>query len=164
MCSVCGVKKYVVSEREDGLFAVERCDECSRFSGVQFDEDAAELARQDGIECSMTYPCYIELEPSIIDRYTILRENPHDVRKLFYMVYQIDWVTSRGYSMKNYSEDHGFNGELWVCFEEFCQHELINKAFMQSILHGKDFEKWLNWKLGQKIDMKPSSIFTGKRD
>jgi len=142
------VKKYVVVKREDGLFAVESCEECKRFSGVQFDEDAAKLAQEDGIECNITYPCYIELTPDIIDRYTNLRENPEDVRRLFYSIYQIDWITSRGYSMKDYCQEHGFNGEMWVYFDEFCQNELMDKDYMQSILHGDDFEKWLDWKLG----------------
>jgi hypothetical protein len=156
-CANCDDKGYVISDRNE-LFIVERCDECSNIS----DEDAAELARNDGINCCTTPPYYIELTPDMIDKYTILRENPRDIRKLFYMIYQINWVTSRSYSMNDYDEEHGFNGECWVCFDEFCNNELLDKEYMQSILHDEDFEKWLDWELAQK-GMTRSSVFSNKK-
>jgi len=67
LCLICQNKSYIISEREDGLFAVEHCSDCWRISGVQFDEDAAALAREDGIECCLTYPCYIELTSDIVE-------------------------------------------------------------------------------------------------
>jgi len=51
-CFRCDSKRYVVSKREDDLLAVEKCDECSRFNGVQSDGDAAVLATLDGIDCT----------------------------------------------------------------------------------------------------------------
>ena len=156
-CSNCEGKRYVISDRNE-LFIVERCKECSGIT----DEVASKLARNDGVNCCKTAPYYIELLPDMIDKYTNLRVNPHDVRELFYMIYQINWVTSRRYSMNNYSEEHGFNGECWVCFDEFCGNELLDKEYMQSILHGEDFEKWLDWKLAQK-GMTRSSVFSNKK-
>ena len=69
-CELCNDKNYVVSERDSGLFAVERCDDCGSRNGVLSDEDAAKLARKDGIACVGTYPCYLELSPEIIDKYS----------------------------------------------------------------------------------------------
>lgn len=57
-CEVCNNDRYLVMTRSDGCDAVERCDECS--NGVLTDEQAARLARFDGIECDMTYPCYMK--------------------------------------------------------------------------------------------------------
>jgi len=64
--------------------------------------------------------------------------------------------------MNDYDEELGFNGEFWVCFDEFCQNELLDKEYMQSILHGEDFEKWLDWKLAQKAMIR-SSVFSNKK-
>ena len=156
-CSNCEGKRYVISDRNE-LFIVERCEECSGIT----DEVASKLARNDGVNCCTTSSYYIELTPDMIDKYTNLRVNPHDVRELFYMLYQISWVTSRSYSMNDYDEELGFNGECWVCFDEFCQNELLDKEYMQSILPKEDFEKWLDWKLAQK-GMTRSSVFSNKK-
>lgn len=55
-CHVCDDLKFIVSERDDGRLAVERCDDCS---GQLNDEEAAVIARAHGIDCALTYPCYV---------------------------------------------------------------------------------------------------------
>lgn len=57
MCSVCFGKRYIIAERDDGRFAVERCDGCSAQDIT--DSDAAKLAQADGIACASSYPCIL---------------------------------------------------------------------------------------------------------
>jgi hypothetical protein len=57
-CSICKGKAYLVCQRDDGREAVERCDACA--DGVLSDEQAAVLARRDGIDCEEAYPCYVK--------------------------------------------------------------------------------------------------------
>lgn len=56
MCEKCKDKKYVISLRDDGKNAIERCDDCQFIS----DEEAAILAQDDGIMCASIYPCYLK--------------------------------------------------------------------------------------------------------
>jgi hypothetical protein len=56
-CTTCNGQTYLVRERDDGRQAIERCDACA--AGVLSDEQAAILARHDGIQCSERYPCVI---------------------------------------------------------------------------------------------------------
>jgi hypothetical protein len=56
-CKVCNDKRYLVSERADGTVAIETCDECC--CDVLTDTQAAILARHDGIDCRLEYPCYV---------------------------------------------------------------------------------------------------------
>ena len=58
VCMECKNKRYTIRLRsEDNRLAVERCDECS--SEILTDEQAAILARYDGVKCSEEYPCYL---------------------------------------------------------------------------------------------------------
>lgn len=66
-CDICKDKSYVVSMRSGGKhktgLVVERCDACT----LGYDEDAAVKARADGIDCDLTYPCYVH-EPYYVPR------------------------------------------------------------------------------------------------
>lgn len=53
MCEVCSGKVYLIAERDDGRRAVERCDACA---GNLSDEQAAILARYDGIPAAEEHP------------------------------------------------------------------------------------------------------------
>ena len=143
ICNKCEGKRYVVVEREDCMFAVERCDDCS---SIICDEDAAKLARADGINCLMEYPCYLEMTEDIIDKYTTFRSEPRNMKQLdryFYLLYRIDWLKQREYlSMADYDEDNGFNGECWVCFDEFKGAELQDHEYMRYLLNDEDFKAW----------------------
>jgi hypothetical protein len=57
-CQICEGKAYLISERDDGRKAVERCDMCAH--DTLSDEQAAVLARHDGIQCAESYPCYVK--------------------------------------------------------------------------------------------------------
>lgn len=57
-CGVCGDKKYLISRRDDGRLAVERCDTCQDPATFS-DEQAAILAQADGVKCSSVYPCVL---------------------------------------------------------------------------------------------------------
>ncbi len=57
-CEVCRGLRYIEAERDDGRMAIEACDACSTGPGFH-DEEAAFLARADGYECDLTYPCII---------------------------------------------------------------------------------------------------------
>jgi hypothetical protein len=56
-CPTCQGKSYIVCERSDGKRAIERCDACS--ANCLSDQQAATLARHDGIKCAESYPCFI---------------------------------------------------------------------------------------------------------
>lgn len=62
-CAVCGDKRYLIAERDDGFSAVERCDACSWFGEnhplTLRDDEAAALAEADGIAALHDYPCYV---------------------------------------------------------------------------------------------------------
>ena len=59
-CKVCEGKAYIICERNNGLKVIERCDECA--ANCLSDEQAAVLARYDGIDCAEGYPCYVAKE------------------------------------------------------------------------------------------------------
>lgn len=62
-CPACGGKRYLISTRDDGREAVERCDNCAWYGDNDprtiSDIDAAKLAQADGMDCESTYPCYV---------------------------------------------------------------------------------------------------------
>ena len=79
-----------------------------------------------------------------------------DIRKLCYELYKIDWKHSHitkeremdsikdyyeglidndsEYTYEDYIEEFGYNGELYVCFEEFCDAEYYNVDYMRTLL------------------------------
>ena len=79
-----------------------------------------------------------------------------DIRKLCYELYKIDWKHSHitkeremdsikdyyeglinndsEYTYENYIEEFGYDGELYVCFEEFCDAEYYNVDYMRTLL------------------------------
>ena len=59
--------------------------------------------------------------------------------RYLYLLYKLDWANKRGYNINDYDEEHGFDGEAWVCFEEFCETELKDEEYMQHLLCVKDF-------------------------
>ena len=86
-----------------------------------------------------------------------------DIRKLCYELYKIDWKHSHitkeremdsikdyyeglvdndsEYTYEDYIEEFGYNGELYVCFEEFCDAEYYNVDYMRTLL---DNDKLIN--------------------
>lgn len=60
----------------------------------------------------------------------------------FYLLYRFDWANSRGYNIADYDNEHGFNGESWVCFEEFKTAELHDEEYMRHLLDDSDFASW----------------------
>ena len=86
-----------------------------------------------------------------------------DIRKLCYELYKIDWKHSHitkeremdsikdyyeglinndsEYTYENYIEEFGYNGELYVCFEEFCDAEYYDADYMCTLL---DNDKLIN--------------------
>jgi len=60
----------------------------------------------------------------------------------FYLLYQLDWTGVRGYNINDYDDEHGFEGESWVCFEEFIGAEFTDKEYMRVILDNNDFALW----------------------
>ena len=86
-----------------------------------------------------------------------------DIRKLCYELYKIDWKHSHitkeremdsikdyyeglvdndsEYTYEDYIEEFGYNGELYVCFEEFCDTEYYDVDYMHTLL---DNDKLIN--------------------
>ena len=79
-----------------------------------------------------------------------------DIRKLCYELYKIDWKHSHitkeremdsikdyyeglidndiEYTYEDYIEEFGYDGELYVCFEEFCNAEYYDVDYMRTLL------------------------------
>ena len=79
-----------------------------------------------------------------------------DIRKLCYELYKIDWKHSHitkeremdsikdyyerlidndsEYTYEDYIEEFGYGGELYVCFEEFCDAEYYDVDYMRTLL------------------------------
>lgn len=87
-----------------------------------------------------------------------------DIRKLCYELYKIDWKHSHmitkeremdsikdyyeglidndnEYTYEDYIEEFGYDGELYVCFEEFCNAEYYDVDYMRTLL---DNDKLIN--------------------
>ena len=87
-----------------------------------------------------------------------------DIRKLCYELYKIDWKYSHmitkeremdsikdyyeglidndsEYTYEDYIEEFGYGGELYVCFEEFCDAEYYDVDYMRTLL---DNDKLIN--------------------
>ena len=87
-----------------------------------------------------------------------------DIRKLCYELYKIDWKHSHmitkeremdsikdyyeglidndsEYTYEDYIEEFGYGGELYVCFEEFCDAEYYDVDYMRTLL---DNDKLIN--------------------
>jgi hypothetical protein len=60
----------------------------------------------------------------------------------FYLLYRLEWANSRGYNIADYDFEKGFNGESWVCLEEFKTAELQDEEYMHNLLDDNDFEYW----------------------
>lgn len=88
-----------------------------------------------------------------------------NIREIAYSRYQMDWMVQRGYTMDDlmrgvfdYVEDSGkptlssyynwkindgFNGEIWVSFEEFLNNEYTNVSYMSQLLTTEEFESYI---------------------
>ena len=86
-----------------------------------------------------------------------------DIRKLCYELCKIDWKHSHitkeremdsikdyyeglidndsEYTYEDYIEEFGYDGELYVCFEEFCDAEYYDVDYMRTLL---DNDKLIN--------------------
>ena len=86
-----------------------------------------------------------------------------NIRKLCYELYKIDWKHSHitkeremdsikdyyeglidndsEYTYEDYIEEFGYDGELYVCYEEFCDAEYYDVDYMRTLL---DNDKLIN--------------------
>ena len=86
-----------------------------------------------------------------------------NIRKLCYELYKVDWKHSHitkeremdsikdyyeglidndiEYTYEDYIEEFGYDGELYVCFEEFCDAEYYDVDYMRTLL---DNDKLIN--------------------
>lgn len=84
-----------------------------------------------------------------------------DIRKLCYELYKIDWKHSHmitkeremdsikdyyeglidndsEYTYEDYIEEFGYDGELYVCYEEFCDAEYYDVDYMRTLLDNNE--------------------------
>lgn len=117
-------------------------------------------------------------------------KNILDTRKELYRLYQLEWMASHGYSVKDilnecdnilYNfvqegitldddpapeldfENAGFDGSLWVCFNEFLDEEYQDDGYISSLYSyardfcgeekGKFLERWYQTDIGNYRDM-----------
>ena len=95
-----------------------------------------------------------------------------NIRNIAYSKYQLHWMLDHGYSImdlvvalrqrqtedpedfdqlsypidclfEEWEEDSGFNGELWVCFDEFCEEEYEDAEYMRTLLTDEEFAEYL---------------------
>jgi len=110
--------------------------------------------------------CDVISEPEIRN-YTV-----NDIRRIAYQKYQFHWMISQGLSISDlsdvasdwwnerlaapdcddtlwtYLEEHGFEGSLWACYEEFLGAEYKDVSFMGALLNGYERELYLEDVLG----------------
>lgn len=92
-----------------------------------------------------------------------LIERPNlDISQLCYELYKIDWKHSHmitkdiemdslknyfenaryfpdgNYSYYDYLEEHGYDGELYACYDEFCETEYLNKEYIKTLLDNEE--------------------------
>ena len=82
-----------------------------------------------------------------------------DIRKLCYELYKIDWKHSHitkeremdsikdyyeglvdndsEYTYEDYIEEFGYNGELYVCYEEFLDNEYLKEDYIKELLNNE---------------------------
>lgn len=89
------------------------------------------------------------------------------IEKLCYELYKLDWKHSHGitkdiemdsikdyyeglvdsdttYSYNDYLEEFGYDGEIYVCFEEFLTSEYQDSCYMKSLLNNDELIKRYN--------------------
>lgn len=94
------------------------------------------------------------------------------LERIAYEKYQLDWLKNHNFSIKdllqeietipfsrevNIVEDKlaafeeiGFNGELYVCFNEFLDNEFQDKDYMKFLLTKEEFEEYLKIQKGEE--------------
>lgn len=83
------------------------------------------------------------------------------IKKLCYELYKVDWKHSHmitleremdaikdyfegliddesEYSFEDYLEEFGYNGELYVCFAEFCDTEYLDSEYICGLLDNEE--------------------------
>lgn len=83
-----------------------------------------------------------------------------NISQIAYKKYQMDWIKSHGHSLdeifeicnnaigensspKDYLEEHGFDGEIYACYEEFLVSEYKDLSYMSQLLDEKEFVEYL---------------------
>lgn len=105
------------------------------------------------------------------------------VKKLTYELYKIDWLTRitptqmineykkyydfingeelEDYTFDAYLEEYGYDGEIYVCYEEFTRSEYLDKAFIKGLLNDENlYRKYLE-DIGEKSEKENHCYFTG---
>ena len=57
-----------------------------------------------------------------------------------YEIYIRQWCSSRGYNIADRDRFNGFNGEDYVCLNEFEECEFQDEDYIQTLLSEDDFE------------------------
>ena len=90
--------------------------------------------------------------------YELIERPNMDISQLCYELYKIDWKYSHmitperqmdslknyfedaryfpdgEYSYNDYLEEHGYDGELYACYDEFCETEYLDKEYIEHLL------------------------------
>lgn len=89
-----------------------------------------------------------------------------DIKKIAYEKYRLDWMIQHGCGLKDitlplieiekdnpgldivglikiWEDDYGFNGELWVCYDEFIETEFLLAPYMKSLLNVDEYTLYL---------------------
>ena len=85
-----------------------------------------------------------------------------DIKRLCYELYKIDWKRSHGisdyiemdyikdyyenfanteYTYDDYLDEFGYDGIIYVCYEEFCDVEYCDKKYMRELLKNENLIK-----------------------
>lgn len=71
--------------------------------------------------------------------------------KRAYGLYRQDWCQSRGHRLEDWDAEHGFDGESFVCMDEFEVTEFTMRAYMETLLPVEDFLHWTAWENAPEI-------------
>lgn len=87
------------------------------------------------------------------------------IEVIAYEKYKLDWMTKHGKTIddlicelslsqqdspnksiaslfRNWEFDRGFNGEIWVCFDEFLESEYQDEYYMRSLLNDAEWDEY----------------------
>lgn len=103
----------------------------------------------------------------------------HSIQEVAYEKYKLDWMLRQSYTINDliaslhaYQEDvfsplpdlfgeweteAGFDGCLWVCFEEFLGAEYLDEEYMKSLLSDSEYNQYL-LERGRKVPEQPTRL------
>lgn len=83
-----------------------------------------------------------------------------------YNLYIADWCNTRGYALTDvvqaFIEDEEYDGQMFVCLEEFEDFEFQDKAYMQRLLPDESYQRYLKETEKDHMDEREKNLLVSK--